>query len=270
MLSSKSARSVILLELQLVSVEYIIKQKRINFLHHLLTEEEDSLSKKIFLKQVEKPIRGDFAKLVNKDLLDCEINLTYDEIKRTSKRKFKEIVKHAIEKASFKNLQKDKNKLSKGKEIAYKYQKHQGYLIPGNNINIYDMRRIFQLRIRDISVRGNYPNSYPSTICPFPGCSKEETQVHLFYSNCWAKTNDLANVNERSVIYEDIFSDNVLKQYQVMSVIYAKLESRNLVICEDRQLDPRRTQRSLTLVIRKRKKAKHQQSKHRVHRNGNS
>ena len=236
----------------------------------MLTDEEESLSKKIFLKQVEIPVRGDFVKFVKKDLLDCNINLTYNEIKSTPKKKFKEMIKHAIEKASFKNLEKEKSKLSKGKEISYKYQKDQSYLKPGNNITLSDMRRIFQLRIRDISVRGNYPKAHQSTTCPFPGCSNEETQSHLFYSNCWAKANDLAKVNERSVKYEDIFSDKVNKQFQVMSVIFTKLETRNLVICNDRPLDPRKTQRSPTLVIRKRKKTKHQQKEHRVYRNGNS
>ena len=270
MLSSKSARSLILLELQLVSVEYIIKQKRINFLHHLLTEEEDSLSKKIFLKQVEKPVRGDFVKLVNKDLLDCNINLTYDEIKSTPKKKFKEMIKHSIEKASFENLLKEKSKLRKGKEILYEHQKHQGYLKPGNNINIHDMRRIFQLRIRDVTVRGNFPKAYQSTVCLFPGCSSEETQFHLFYSNCWVETNDLANLQESSACYEDIFNNNVVKQLQVMSVIYRKPESRNLAICNDRPLDPRRNLSSPTLVIRKRKKAKQQQTKHRTYINNNT
>ena len=62
MVSRKSTRSLILLELGLVPVEFIIKQKRINFLHHLLTEEDESLSKKLFLKQCEKPIVGDFVR----------------------------------------------------------------------------------------------------------------------------------------------------------------------------------------------------------------
>ena len=93
LLSSKSARSLILLEFGLVPVDLIIKQKRINFLHHLLTEEEESLAKKVLMKQTEKPMKGDYVKIVNKDLKECKIGLTFDEIKNTSKMKFKELVK---------------------------------------------------------------------------------------------------------------------------------------------------------------------------------
>ena len=85
MVSSKSPRSLLLLELGMVSVEFLLKQKRINFLHHLLTSEDQSLAKKIFLKQVEKPLKDDFVKIVTKDLKECKINLTYEEIQNTSK-----------------------------------------------------------------------------------------------------------------------------------------------------------------------------------------
>ena len=93
MLSSKSTRSLIVLEPGLVSVEFIIKQKRLNFLHHLLTEDEEALAKKVLLKQMEKPIKGDYMKLVTKDLKDCKISLSFEHIKNNSKLKFKELVK---------------------------------------------------------------------------------------------------------------------------------------------------------------------------------
>ena len=139
MLSSKSARSLILLELNFVPVEFIIKQKRINFLHHLLTESDESLARKVLLCQMEKPIKGDFVKLVNKDLKDCNISLSYEDIQNTSKLKFKEIVKSTVQKASFRKLQEEKNKLSKGKDMKYEELKTQQYLMPGNYLNIQDM-----------------------------------------------------------------------------------------------------------------------------------
>ena len=73
MVSSKSARCLILLELGLIPVEYIIKQKRINFLYHLLTSEDQSLAKSVFTKQAKQPMKGDFVKLVNKDMYECDL-----------------------------------------------------------------------------------------------------------------------------------------------------------------------------------------------------
>ena len=50
MTSSKVSRALILLDLGLVSVEYIIKQKRLGFLHHLLTSEESSISRRVMME----------------------------------------------------------------------------------------------------------------------------------------------------------------------------------------------------------------------------
>ena len=254
MLSSKSSRSLLLLELGMVPVEYIIKQKRINFLHHLLTSEDQSLAKKIFLKQRENPLKGDFVTIVKSDLKDCRINLTHEEIQNTSKRKFKEIVRESIRGAAFQKLLSEKINLSKGKDLQYEKLKTQSYLMPGRNININDMRRILQLRIRDAPVRENFKSAYRNTNCPSPECRSEESQLHLFNSSCWME-NQLST-NSRTK-YEDIFGDNLTKQVEVMSVIYNKLATRDKHLRNDGPLDSRGEgchSRVPDLVIRKAKK----------------
>ena len=255
MLSKKSPRSLILLELGLVPVEYLLKQKRINFLHHLLTDEDESLSKKVFLKQVEKPLRGDFVMFVNKDLAELEITMTYDEIKNVPKNKFKELVKEKTKKASFEKLLKDRGKLHKGREIEYEELETQGYLRPGNQLNIHEMRKILQIRIRDTSVRANYKNAHKNTTCPAPDCNYEETQKHLYSSNCWIKVKEGFPVSSNSSNYEDIFEQDVKKQFEVMSIIFQKLTQRDEVIRADGPLDSTIP----TLVIRKTKKRLKQQ-----------
>ena len=92
-------------------------------------------------------MKGDFVKLVNKDMHECDLKFTYEEIQNIPKNKFKEIVKEAVEKASLRNLLKEKETLSKGKQLKYSELKTRPYLMPGRNLNITDMRRIFQMRI---------------------------------------------------------------------------------------------------------------------------
>ena len=87
-LSSKSSRCLILLELQIMSVDFIIKSKRIKYLHTLLTSDISSLARKVFLQQQLDPIKGDFVSLVKKDLSDCKIGLSFDETMSYSKAKF--------------------------------------------------------------------------------------------------------------------------------------------------------------------------------------
>ena len=50
------------------------------------------------------------------------------------------MVKSSVKEASHKKLLEEKIKLSKGKELKYEEQKKQEYLMPGNFLNIEDMR----------------------------------------------------------------------------------------------------------------------------------
>ena len=102
-LSSKSTRCLILLELQLVSVEYTIKSKRINYLHNLLTSDSSSLARNVFLRQCEDPIRGDFVNLVRQDLKDFRIDLSFEDIITYSKAKLYFYQKKHVRKQFFWN-----------------------------------------------------------------------------------------------------------------------------------------------------------------------
>ena len=54
-LSSKSSRPLIYLETGIISVEYILKKKRIMYLHHLLNCDDSSLSESVLLAQIKCP-----------------------------------------------------------------------------------------------------------------------------------------------------------------------------------------------------------------------
>ena len=70
MTSSKSSRCLLLLELGVSSVEFVIKKKRVGYLHHLLTQNTPSLAKLVFDEQVKNSSKSDFINLVRQDLKD--------------------------------------------------------------------------------------------------------------------------------------------------------------------------------------------------------
>ena len=76
------------------------------------------------------------------DLLDCKIDLTFEQISQMSKYQFKKLVKNKTELACFRHLLEEKSKLSKGSDISYTKFEMQPYLQPGNNLNIDQMRKI--------------------------------------------------------------------------------------------------------------------------------
>ena len=222
-ISSKSTRCLILLELGLIPVKFLIMQKRMNFLHHLLTLEKPSLANSVFVEQVKKPVKGDFVQLVRKDLNDCHISLSSDEIRNLPKNKFKEFVKEKVEEAAFTELVKEKYKTSKGNLLKYDELKTQNYLLPGGNLNYMDMKRILQMRIRDTPVRSNFGNAFGSKKCPASECSEEETQEHLYSSSCWNDKEDKTTVSNDTK-YENVFEDDINKQFEVMTSFFHKLK----------------------------------------------
>lgn len=66
------------LELGIIPVMFVIKQKRLNFLHYILTESTESLVKQVYLELKADNRKGDLVSLLNSDKEDLEINLSDD------------------------------------------------------------------------------------------------------------------------------------------------------------------------------------------------
>jgi len=228
MTSSKVSRCLILLELGFLSVEYVIKQKRLNYLYNLIQMEDKFIAKQVFIKQSQSAIKGDWIKYIHEDMKELQIEHSFEEISKFSKRQWKQIVKDASQKACFKSLLSDKSKLSKGKEIKYDKFVMQPYLKSGGNITSEVKRKIFTIRTRDLNIRGNFKNSYNDIKCQVPECDEQETQKHVFQSYC-IHTSTIHDPNV-SIKYEEIFGENVSSQSYVANVIYRNIERRNNII----------------------------------------
>lgn len=66
------------LELGIIPVMFVIKQKHLNFLHYILTESTESLVKQVYLELKADNRKGDLVSLLNSDKEDLEINLSDD------------------------------------------------------------------------------------------------------------------------------------------------------------------------------------------------
>ena len=98
-------------------MKYVIISRRVNFLHYILSQDEDSLLSRFFDAQFEDPIKGDWASTVKRDLEFLNIKLTFKEISSYSKKAFKLLVKDAVKAKAFSDLVKAQKGHSKGKEI---------------------------------------------------------------------------------------------------------------------------------------------------------
>ena len=231
MTSSKVSRCLILLDLGLVPVEYAIKQKRAGYLHNLLNSDNDSISKIVFQQQLKSPIKGDWVNYLKDDLKEFNINLTFEEIGSMSKAKWKDLVKKKVKEASFKSLCKEKEKLSKGKECQYDRLEMQPYFKSGNNLSLNTKRQIFKARSRDLWLKCNFPNAFSDVRC-VTNCdvNNRDDQQHLFYCSILSENTIMSD----NIRYEDLFqSIDVMKQQQVVDILFKHLDKRNQFISPD-------------------------------------
>ena len=64
-------------------IKWILTQRRVNYLKHILTLEDSEIVKKVYIAQKENPTNGDFVQLVKKDL--SELNFTHAQIETLGK-----------------------------------------------------------------------------------------------------------------------------------------------------------------------------------------
>ena len=89
-------KDLLFLEMGLVPISYIIRERRLMFLHHILRQKEDSLLFRFVMAQVTSPTPHDWVSTVLEDLEKIDFYIEIGEIRDMKKGKFKAIVKEKI------------------------------------------------------------------------------------------------------------------------------------------------------------------------------
>ena len=202
------------LEMGCLPIRYVIKTRRMMFLHYILNQKETSLIHKFFKAQPENPVKGDWCKLVNSDLKEINLRLSLEEIKELSLESFRTEVKKAVQKEAFKWLIDEKNKKSKVNDLKYEKLEIQNYL-GSKQLNTTEKKLLFQLRTRMIDVKTNFRNMYSDTVCPV--CEKnEDEQKHVL--ECEILLSNISDITTQKVEYEDIFRCDMSKQTNILKI----------------------------------------------------
>ena len=102
------------LELGCVPLSFMIKARRVNYLHHLVTRSETEMLSKFFYAQWKYPSKkNEWTMKVREDLKDLSIEENLEKIKKTSKYSFKTMVKKKIVEEAFNSLMERKEKHKK-------------------------------------------------------------------------------------------------------------------------------------------------------------
>ena len=214
------------LELGRIPVRYIIMARRMNFLHYLLTLNNEELLSKFFMAQKEFPTKNDWVLTAIENLKHLEINLTFDEIRKKSKDQFKKEVKKHIKIASLKYLQNISEGHSKMDNLNYTELSMQKYFYDCS-FNKIDSQLLFNYRTRMCNFTANFSNGLTDLTCKL--CKEENTidsETHSF--KC-----DIIKIRLPELIdkrYKDIFEKDITKLKEATISLTKIIELRKELI----------------------------------------
>ena len=222
-----ASKASLYLELGIIPIRYIIKNRRLNFLQDILKENENSLTNKILMRQMQAPNKNDWINMVLNDIRELNLNLNLEDIKKMSKSKFKKITKEACQRKGFEYLEKLKRGQNKIRKLNYKQNNMQKYLKPGNKLSIDEMKNIYLVRTRNLNVKDNFRNYHKDNTCPIKKCKNDDTQLHLYYGTCLNRTNYVIN---RHTKYSDLFGEDLEKIIEISRIIRSNFEHRKHIL----------------------------------------
>ena len=224
---SKTPKEALFLETGCIPVKFILKMRRLMYLHHILKRPNEELIKKFYEAQKCKLSKGDWVQTVNENLKDLEIKLDEKEISQMSKQKFKTAVKKKIRAAAYKFLIAKKESHSKMSGTEYEKLEIQNYLKSDSGLTNDLKKLLVNFRTRMYQVKQNFKNQYENTLCQL--CKTErEDQQHLFMCpEIMKECEELAN--NVNIEYEDIFGTRA-KQIDAVQLLAKIVETRERLI----------------------------------------
>ena len=125
---SKTPVEFLYLETGSIPLSYIISSRRLNYLHTIVTRDDEELTKRVYLTQKQNPSPGDFVKLIEEDFKTIGEEMNDNMIKKMEKEQFKTFVKNKIKEATLKYLKEKQAGHSKVNNIEYSKLLRQPYL----------------------------------------------------------------------------------------------------------------------------------------------
>ena len=219
-----TTRALLYLELGCIPIRYIIKSRRLNFLHYILNQKEDSTIKQFFNAQNKGSSKTDWTETVKKDLNELDIKINFEEIKCMSKTAFKKLVKKKIEVAALSYL--NSQIKTKGKEIKPKQIEMAEYLTHESELNVKEKQDILKIRTQMLEVKVNFKNKhkeYKCDSCKKKGNRKNETQRHIY------KCKELSDkkYDKRKPKFREIYGKNVRQMKEILIIIKENMKHRD-------------------------------------------
>ena len=161
-------------------------KKRLKFLKYILEENKDTMINQVYEELKKDSRKGDFVHLVKQDMKYLHINLSDEEIKKYSKRKWSELINKKTEEKGLEMLMVENKKKEKTKHIKFEKLEISEYLRQNKNTNV--SKTIFQIRAGTFDVKAWRKWEYQDNLCV--ACADfEETFDHFMKCKNYKKEN---------------------------------------------------------------------------------
>jgi hypothetical protein len=215
-------KEMLFLELGVQPFREILRGRRLNFLHYILSQEADSLLLKVFEAQCRKRTKKDWVSSVLSDLELLEMNVTLAEIQNMRKGTWKNTIKTHIAEKSLNYLNNLKQKHSKVNKLKHQKLIMQPYFLPcERDVSKDEIQLIFQMRSKVTNLKMNMKGLYDTYECQV--CFKlDESQEHIYScEEIWNKRKEsFSNVPE----YENIMNGNTHQKLEVARIFKENLK----------------------------------------------
>jgi hypothetical protein len=202
-----------------LNLKELIQIRRLMYLWHVLSRDEDELICRIYTAQSNCNNTGDWVRLVQSDKAELGITLTDKEIQGVSKNVFKKFVKKKVTIAHLKYLNGLKEKLSKAKHLNCRELKQAEY-IQNSTFTTREKRLLFKLRSKTLDVKQNFPGLNKDPWCSSCGLFPEN-QSHLL--QCPALVVHLDYLSGKTSTLNELFIYGNREQQQTIVNIFSDI-----------------------------------------------
>ena len=217
-------KEILYLELGCLPFQYLIKKRRILFLHYLLNEKKNSMLNRFLMTQINTRKKKDWIVQVFQDLKELNLGEDLDNIKNEKKSRLKDILEKKITEKALEDLNKQKENHTKVMHIEHKNLEIQKYLKSCNiKITPEEAQEIFKLRSRVSDVKMNFKGKYDSLECEACQENEEESQQHIINCKILNENNEnIGNVPE----YEEIYNGNTKMKLKIAKLFLENIKNR--------------------------------------------
>ena len=224
---AKAPLEILYLESGAIPIRYMASNRRVNYLQTILKREDEELTKRVLLAQLNDPCEGDFIQLVKKDLQTIGLPFDMPYITSANVEQFRKLVKNKVKQAAFQYLKEKQQTHTKVQNIHYDDLEAQNYLKSPLFTN-EDTTLLFSLRTRTSRwFKTNFRNLYGGQVdCPLKCWGEgqlpiEDSQQHLL--ECKKLKTQNKNIARNKISYNDLFCD-VSKQKEAVSLFSDLIE----------------------------------------------